>query len=90
MTINIMVPSGRSNGPGEKIKGNGNSTQVKLQKNDTFEIVWIPSPAAVLNKVLNIYKNKAWDTDWQVVEVYETRPSEEIEKNQNNHYLFKY
>lgn len=55
------------------MKTKTNYTQCKLQKNRVFQIAWIPSTFAVVNKYIKI-KN---DNGWKVIKIFNTISNDE-------------
>lgn len=50
------------------MKTKTNYIQCKLQKNNVFKTVWIPSKFAIVNKYLNI----KGDDSWKVIKIFDT------------------
>ena len=56
--------------------------QCILQKGATFQVAWIPSDKAKLNKVLNLKKES---DGWLVTEIWGTLDQETVESNANDY-----
>lgn len=55
-----------------------NFQQCKLKKENTFQVAFIPSKFAKVNKMLKIKENDIWTDGWKVFEVYSTIVAEEM------------
>lgn len=58
-------------------------TQVRLLKENTEYVCWIPDHFAILNKVLKIKNKKTglWEDGWKIKEVYGSSSHEELSYN---------
>lgn len=43
--------------------------QCKLQKENRYQVSWIPEKFAVLNKILKLKENEIWEDGWKVIEI---------------------
>ena len=50
--------------------------QCKMQKNNSFQVSWIPEQFARKGKVIKLLEDSGWDDGWIVIEVGPYRHSE--------------
>ena len=59
-------------------------TQCKIVKDDAFQVAWIPSEYAIVEKVIKIKVDGLWDDGWMVIDAFGTKSKEHIEGHERD------
>jgi hypothetical protein len=55
-----------------------NYTQCKINKQEKFDIAWIPSRLAKIGKCIKIKYDNVWDNGWFVIDTYSTNTEDHV------------